>query len=344
LRKPVKMFTSKLISKQELIRVLDFLNQDYDLFCTQENGQNYNIARVGDVQEVEFPKFRASEPIKTFLLPAKDDLSISDRKPLAVFGLKGCDLNALKVLDYVYLQGDFKDPYYEKRRNNLFIFSSDCTSFKDSCFCTSLGYSPYPEEGFDLNLAGLDENEYVLEIATEKAKVFLKEKGLSFDDIDSLKRKQLEDKRKEIVNQVKENADRYLDQSLKDRLRKVVTENYESDLWEREAARCVECGACTAVCSSCHCFFLITKNNSLDKLRAWDSCLLKSYALVAGGANPRGKLYERLRNRFIKKFDFFPEVLNTFGCTGCGRCVDACIGNIDIRKILTELAENKVKA
>ncbi len=265
------MFTSKLISKQELIRVLDVLNQDYNLFYSQENGQNYNIARVNDIQEVEFPQFRASESIKTFLLPAKDDLSLADEKPTAVFGLKGCDLNALKVLDYVYLQGDFKDPYYGKRREDLFVFSSDCTSFKDSCFCTSLGYSPFAEEGFDLNLARLDENEYVLEIATEKAQAFLKEKGLDFNDIDSLKQKQLEDGREEITNKVRENADKYLDHSLKYELRKAVTDSYESDLWKKEAERCVECGACTAVCASCHCFFLITKNNSLGKLRAWDS-------------------------------------------------------------------------
>jgi ferredoxin len=64
---------------------------------------------------------------------------------------------------------------------------------------------------------------------------------------------------------------------------------------------------------------------------------------VAGGVNPRKKLLERLRNRFIKKFYFFPTLIGTFGCTGCGRCVEACLGNIDIRKVLRELTGAEVK-
>jgi predicted aldo/keto reductase-like oxidoreductase len=58
---------------------------------------------------------------------------------------------------------------------------------------------------------------------------------------------------------------------------------------------------------------------------------------VAGGANPRRHLYERLRNRFDKKFDFFPQALKICACTGCGRCVEACPGDIDIREVLKGL-------
>ena len=71
--------------------------------------------------------------------------------------------------------------------------------------------------------------------------------------------------------------------------------------------------------------------------RNWDACLYKTFARVAGGANPRKHLYERLRNRFDKKFAFFPEVLDYFACTGCGRCIDACPGNIDLREVLKGL-------
>ncbi|MDP8234548.1 MAG: 4Fe-4S dicluster domain-containing protein [Candidatus Saelkia tenebricola] len=338
------MFTSKLILKSDFVDILDCLNQGYALFYAQKSGQDYNISKAGDLSNIELPQFRASEPIKSFLLPAKEDFDLVEERPIAVFGLKGCDLSSLAVLDYVYLEGDYKDSYYAKRRESMFIFSSDCTDFKESCFCTSLGYKPYPKEGFDLNLIKLSEDEYVLEIGTDKGNMFLKNNNLSFKNINSEKQKKIQDIRDAIAAKVQENADKYLPASLKDKLSQAVRENYDSQIWQDEASRCVECGACTVVCGSCHCFFLITKENSFDKLRSWDSCLLRSYALVAGGANPRSHLYERLRNRFIKKFDFFPKVLNTFGCTGCGRCVNACIGNIDIREILSNLIKEKVKS
>ena len=72
--------------------------------------------------------------------------------------------------------------------------------------------------------------------------------------------------------------------------------------------------------------------------------MYKRFARVAGGANPRAHLWERLRNRFEKKFDFFPEVSGHYACTGCGRCFSGCLAKIDIRKVLKDLvAEKKAK-
>jgi len=75
----------------------------------------------------------------------------------------------------------------------------------------------------------------------------------------------------------------------------------------------------------------------MARMRAWDSCMLKDYARVAGGGNPRPELASRLRNRFEKKFNFFPKVSGVTACTGCGRCITACPAKIDIRKVLRRL-------
>jgi Fe-S oxidoreductase len=75
-------------------------------------------------------------------------------------------------------------------------------------------------------------------------------------------------------------------------------------------------------------------------MRIWDSCLIEEFAKVAGGANPRSKLWMRLRNRFEKKFDFFPKVADLYACTGCGRCISACPAKIDIRRVLKNLLKN----
>jgi ferredoxin len=68
--------------------------------------------------------------------------------------------------------------------------------------------------------------------------------------------------------------------------------------------------------------------------KLWDACLFDGFARTAGGGTPRPFRAERLRNRFDKKFSFFPEVLGRYACDGCGRCTEACIANIDIRDVL----------
>ena len=110
----------------------------------------------------------------------------------------------------------------------------------------------------------------------------------------------------------------------------------DSSMWADFAQDCVECGACNFVCCTCHCFQLAdgTTDGQPARGKQWDGCLLMNFARVAGGANPRAGRAKRLRNRFEKKFDYFPEVLDCYACDGCGRCTEVCTGNIDIRTVL----------
>ncbi|MGI9332242.1 MAG: 4Fe-4S dicluster domain-containing protein, partial [Gammaproteobacteria bacterium] len=61
-----------------------------------------------------------------------------------------------------------------------------------------------------------------------------------------------------------------------------------------------------------------------------------------GGGNPRPRRSERLRNRFDKKFVYFPQTLGQYACDGCGRCTEACIGKIDIRAVLKRAIDDSV--
>ena len=124
----------------------------------------------------------------------------------------------------------------------------------------------------------------------------------------------------------------------KDAFKEGVSSSFASGLWDDFASTCVECGGCNVICPTCHCFLLVDQSSGdkYQRLKVWDSCLMKRFARVAGGANPRKHLSERLRNRFVKKFNFFPEILNMYACTGCGRCIETCPGDIDIREVLKE--------
>jgi ferredoxin len=58
------------------------------------------------------------------------------------------------------------------------------------------------------------------------------------------------------------------------------------------------------------------------------------FTLHASGQNPRPTKRERLRQRFMHKLKYFPELYGgKVGCVGCGRCVLYCPVNIDIREI-----------
>ena len=113
----------------------------------------------------------------------------------------------------------------------------------------------------------------------------------------------------------------------------------QSQLWSDFAEDCVECGACNFICPTCHCFLLVDveERGKFKRFKNWDSCLYPAFARVAGGANPRARRVERRQNRFEKKFDFLISTLGLWGCTGCGRCTEACAGDIDVREVLKDI-------
>ena len=73
----------------------------------------------------------------------------------------------------------------------------------------------------------------------------------------------------------------------------IIEKNYDASIWKEEASTCVECGACNVICPTCHCFLLYDQKDeeNMARLRIWDSCMVKDFARVAGGANPRERLW-----------------------------------------------------
>jgi ferredoxin len=62
------------------------------------------------------------------------------------------------------------------------------------------------------------------------------------------------------------------------------------------------------------------------------------FTMHASGHNPRGTKLDRVRQRFMHKLKYFVDKYeNGIMCTGCGRCVQLCPVNIDIRRICNML-------
>jgi len=245
------------------------------------------------------------------------------------------------VQDYVYLEGVAEDPFYRLKRDNTIIVSGDCPDFKDVCFCLAMDGAPYPETGFDLNLSPLDDQGFLVECGSERGEELVAKGGDCFVPAGEEQLARRDQDRRAIVDGLNAHLQ---PQELPpcDNLQALVNDGMEKETWDRFALTCVECGGCNFICDTCHCFLLSDKKSgsSNQKIRLWDSCQYKNFARVAGGANPMATRPERLRNRFLKKFDFFVENMGEPACCGCGRCIEVCPGEIDIREVLKGLRDD----
>jgi ferredoxin len=337
------------IETSNFLKLLSNLSKTYNVVLPAETKKDYfwQIYK-GDFC---FNKYRAVTSIRQFLNSCVEPMGsyfakgAQSTKPFCIVGAKACDLsNALKIQDYVFLEGDVDENYKKMRQDNL-IISSDCTSFKETCFCLALGIKPYPEELFDLNISEIDGG-YAIQVGSAKGEKIISENKALFKEIRSQMRYELDKKRKDVVEKLTSQINQ-LNFPQKESLYKLIKNGYENALWKDEALRCVECGACIMNCPTCHCFLLFDTKDEKGyfKGRIWDGCQYKNFTRVAGGASALQFREYRLRNRYIKKFEFFPDRIKLYACTGCGRCVEDCPAKIDLRKIFTALEtsqQNKI--
>ncbi len=336
------------ITRKDLYDLFTRLSDNYRVVVPYAKGERLYFDEFHPEKEdrIELGGIRQDQPMKSFLNPPREKIKNAVfKKPLILAGVKGCDLSSLVLQDHVFLKGDAEDPSYSENRANTILIGHDCTRARETCFCLAMDGAPYPKKYFDINLSSI-EDYFLVEVATEKGAALINNFKTFFKSPNSTDPETRQANRDRVSREVRRFIDARGTQSTS-RIKGVVKKNYNlTALWQDFASTCIECGACNLACPTCHCFLLFDEKapatrTAGERYKVWDACLYNTFARVAGGANPRKHLYERLRNRFEKKFDFFPETLGLFACTGCGRCIEACPGDIDIREVLKGLVLGK---
>ena len=337
------------ISQADLAPWLARMNSDYGpVYVPRKDEAGLSFCRFhADADEPPvLDGVRAREPIKSFFFPLRGLVGTylcPDRREAGpreqkrvIVGARSCDLRALEALDLLFRQGDFDDPFYGALRESTLVISSDCSDPLETCFCRLVDLDPYAKKGFDINLSAV-EGGYVAESATAGGQMLLDMMPGAPAAASGAQVAERDGKREETAREVDRlNEDYKVSTSYRD----VVKAHCDSDVWDEEAAACVECAACTQVCPCCYCFLLYDqrREGGFERVRNWDSCQYGGFAAVAGGANPRARRAERLQHRYAHKFDLFVESHGMTKCSGCGRCVELCMGKIDMRNVLKRAA------
>jgi sulfhydrogenase subunit beta (sulfur reductase) len=315
-----------------------------------EQGSGY-FKKIENVplEKINLTSFRTGTAAKyLFYFPRERVYPLTDiviRRVVA--GIKACDLKALELLDKALLKGGFTEPAYQKWRDNTVVISSDCSEICETCSCNLMGGKPYPESGYDINISKLNGN-FLLAIGSVKGAELLQKITTDIDYRDALQEEKqiVEKNREEILSRLQVQNEMFNHDNNNNNNGDI--RNLAENFWMEKSADCIGCGACTNVCPTCYCLILnddSVKNNFI-KTRSYDSCQWYGYARVAGGGTPRPKMHMRFRNRYLCKLDYMQNNFGTLGCTGCGRCTEACAAGIDFREVVTEISSgsfNKIE-
>ncbi|MGC9344542.1 MAG: 4Fe-4S dicluster domain-containing protein [Bacteroidales bacterium] len=314
---------------------------EYDIYAPKKFEENIEYAPITQPSEIDriiYNQPKPSTPLKTFFLPVKENVvKFKDSgKKRIILGIPACDLHGLSLLDEIYMDEEYLDPIYSRHRLNTILIGSDCFSFQEHCHCTSYGFNPWPEKNEDLIVSVIG-NEVILEVNSEKGKEFT-EKWLKPENSTNLKSSidQIKKQRETIVSDIRANNQSLPDYEQTGRL----VNGSEEEIWNKYSDSCVSCGACSAICPTCSCFLFIERPE-FEKVRSLDTCQYPGFERVAAGEDPLRQLSKRFRNRYMCKYVWKPEKFKSKACTGCGRCIEACIGEINKNELFIELNQQE---
>jgi ferredoxin len=256
-----------------------------------------------------------------------DGADVPDPAPVALLGVRPCDLAAIRVQDRVLRDGALPDPGCAGRRPRTVVVVAACATPAATCFCASMGTGPgLPEAGYDLGLVELLAGEHRV-VATAGSPLGvellaeLPTRPASEPDLAATAA---------VVDAAGAAMGRWLDT---EGVRDLLVHNPDHPRWDDVAARCLACGNCTLVCPTCFCTTTEDRTSldgaTAERWRRWDSCFSLDFSYAAGGI-VRSSIRSRYRQWLTHKLATWWDQFGESGCVGCGRCIAWCPVGIDL--------------
>jgi len=333
---------------------VDHLIAHYRVFGPVNKGPYHQFERIEEpgALDLDFQNTRLSpkdlihpqaERMFRFSL-AKDDPEAGILKEIPkemggrlILGIRPCDAKALQLLDVNFDTREFKDPWWVGRRRGTLLVGLACNEPCETCFCTAVGTGPADPSALDVLLVKTGDG-FVAEAVTEAGKGLLGAWHSGEPVTEALEQE---------AARIKERAEKHITRPfdtapLADR---ETNELFNQSFWDEVQFACINCGTCTFLCPTCWCFDIqdeVYGDRGL-RLRLWDSCMFPLFTLHGSGHNPRPQKLQRVRQRFMHKFKYYIDKYGTGpACVGCGRCVQFCPVNIDIRRVVSMMTASCV--
>lgn len=335
----------RVIKKTELADFVDRLRKKHRVYAPVQRQEITNFEEISTADQVDLSFARTALSPKFIMLPQSEamfefnldrtseqsgilsEIAI-DPSPQVIFAIRPCDARSFQLLDLNFHTPSHRDPWWVGRRQITTLVGLACNTPSPTCFCTSVGGSPFAGEGLDLLLVDLDD-EFAIQVITAKGRELLNDMQLQAEAsvgkkeaVSALQESSLQSIRSVVPTESLEHLE--------------VSALFNAEFWEEVQFACINCGVCTFVCPTCWCFDIqdeVHKGDGL-RLRNWDSCMFTLFTLHGSGHNPRSQKFQRVRQRFMHKLKYFPDKYHRgVACVGCGRCVLQCPVNIDIRQI-----------
>ena len=321
-KKDYSVFLSRLILKHDLIGPKKISDQIYDFVPIKDLNEidlSYKKTTLPPAKKVLFPSV---EELLSYKFEETINLSpVNKSNEKILFAINAWDLNGVNFLDRIFTM-DFIDENYIEKRKKLTIIGMD-TEPDENNFACEMG-SESVKSGFDLFLSDLGDR-YFVRVATSKGNRLLEDNASEASEKDFA----------DYSNFMKEYRKKFkILANIEDFYENFEIAYSKNRLWDKLSKNCFSCGSCNLVCPTCFCFNVKDDMNiNLKegiKSREWDSCMICDYGLVSGGHNFRPTRANRLKQRYRCKLKTFVDKLGAASCVGCGRCIEACLAEINI--------------
>ena len=332
----------KKIAKENLAALFQKIAEDNALYVPVNNGNQVNFANWTESAEVNLDALKTVKSPKDAFFPQSENLYTCYRdgkkitiepeelqnQKFVVFGMKACDVKGVEVLDKVFL-AEPVDTFYAARRAHGTIVAMACHEPEETCFCKVFGID-CAEPAADVATWMVD-GELYWKALTEKGEALTAAVDSLLTDTDEAK----VEEEKEAIHAIVERLP-YSNLSLEGWNGDVLTEKFDSPVWEELYKPCLACGTCTFVCPTCQCYDIkdYDTGHGIKRYRCWDSCMYSDFTMMAHGNNRTSQM-QRFRQRFMHKLVYFPANNDgMYSCVGCGRCVEKCPSSLNIVKVI----------